>query len=264
MLEKLKAIGFSEYEAKAYLALLKLGEATGYEIAKNSGIPRSMVYQTLKKLREKGAVQEIQGDPVKYLAESPLEYLDRLSEEFSARIGEARKALETYIQVEPQERVIHLNGQQIAEKIRKMLRKAERNVKLLASVAMVNPYREELNQLRQKGVKVELTLIGKTEGWSAFKPVVLSREKTILKKRDSLGFQLIVDDDELLLAEVGAENEAIGIWTRHPVVVHLAEHHFLHHHDLPKLFQALLEEIEPEVRERCRTKLKELLQKLEP
>lgn len=35
-------IGFTEYEAKAYIALLRLGPATGYQIAKESGVPRSM------------------------------------------------------------------------------------------------------------------------------------------------------------------------------------------------------------------------------
>ncbi|ABB15587.1 TrmB family transcriptional regulator [Carboxydothermus hydrogenoformans] len=263
MLEKLKALGFSEYEAKAYLALLNLGEATGYEVAKNSGIPRSMIYQTLNKLIEKGAVQKIQGEPVKYLAEPPPEYLERLKEEFSLKISEAKKALEALTPPGAKERVIHLNGEQIAGRIREMLQKATKNIKLLASMAMVLPYQELLENARQRQVAVELTLIGKGEELQEFDPVILTPEKTVLKKRGSLGFQLIIDDDELLLAEEGGENETIGIWTRHPVVVHLAEHHFFHHHDLPKLFNAFLSEIEPEVKEHYWKKIKELQQKLE-
>ncbi|GAV21870.1 TrmB family transcriptional regulator [Carboxydothermus pertinax] len=263
MLEKLKSLGFSEYEAKAYLALLNLGEATGYEVAKNSGIPRSMVYQTLHKLIEKGAVQKIQGEPVKYLAEPPSEYLERLKEEFSVKVREAKKALEAITPGGTKERVIHLNGEQIPGRIREMIHKAKKNIKLLASIAMVIPYQEELKNARQRQVAVELTLIGKGEELQEFNPVVLTTEKTILRKRGSLGFQLIIDGDELLLAEEGVENETIGIWTRHPVVVHLAEHHFFHHHDLPKLFNAFLSEIEPEVKEHYWKKIRELQQRLE-
>ncbi|MEP7288080.1 MAG: helix-turn-helix domain-containing protein [Chloroflexota bacterium] len=38
------AVGFTEYEAKIYLELLRNNPATGYQLAKQAGIPRSMVW----------------------------------------------------------------------------------------------------------------------------------------------------------------------------------------------------------------------------
>ena len=38
-ISKLARLGFTNYEAKAYTALLKENPLTAYEIAKNSGIP---------------------------------------------------------------------------------------------------------------------------------------------------------------------------------------------------------------------------------
>ena len=38
---KLKQLGFSEYEAKAYTALVNEHPLTAYEISKNTGIPSS-------------------------------------------------------------------------------------------------------------------------------------------------------------------------------------------------------------------------------
>lgn len=61
-IELLKEAGFSGYEAKAYTALLARGGAlNGYEIAKQSGVPRSTVYETLSKLVARGAAFEVEG-----------------------------------------------------------------------------------------------------------------------------------------------------------------------------------------------------------
>lgn len=52
----LKNLGFAEYEAKAYLALLSFSPATGYAVAKNSGVPRSKIYEVLDSLVDRGDV----------------------------------------------------------------------------------------------------------------------------------------------------------------------------------------------------------------
>ena len=43
LLPQLVKLGFSEYEAKAYIALLGKSPVSGYELAKQSGVPRSMI-----------------------------------------------------------------------------------------------------------------------------------------------------------------------------------------------------------------------------
>lgn len=49
-------LGFNEYEAKSYVALVKLGPATAYQVSKASGIPRARIYDVLNTLVEKGIV----------------------------------------------------------------------------------------------------------------------------------------------------------------------------------------------------------------
>ena len=41
--ENLAQFGFSQYESKAYIALIKKSPVTGYELAKNSGVPPSKI-----------------------------------------------------------------------------------------------------------------------------------------------------------------------------------------------------------------------------
>ncbi len=41
-------------------SLLKQSPLTGYEISKQSGVPRSMIYQSINKLVSNGAINEVQ------------------------------------------------------------------------------------------------------------------------------------------------------------------------------------------------------------
>ena len=56
--KKLMQIDITDYEAKVYPAMLSLYPATGYQLSKESGVPRSMVYEPLKRLHAKGAALE--------------------------------------------------------------------------------------------------------------------------------------------------------------------------------------------------------------
>ncbi|HPR96879.1 MAG TPA: helix-turn-helix domain-containing protein [Thermotogota bacterium] len=61
LIENLKIIGFSEYEAKIYLALLQYGELTGYSASKKSNIPKPNAYSALNGLVKKNAALKTEG-----------------------------------------------------------------------------------------------------------------------------------------------------------------------------------------------------------
>jgi|GEM_PF-1243449 len=65
-LKKLMDMGLTEYQARVYLALLKLGKTTAGEIPSESKVPRTRIYSTLKGLHEKGLVEIIPEKPAKY------------------------------------------------------------------------------------------------------------------------------------------------------------------------------------------------------
>lgn len=67
----LQQAGFTDYEARAYIALLQKSPQTGYELAKHSGIPRANIYGVLQKLESRGAaVKVVSPDAVRYNAVS--------------------------------------------------------------------------------------------------------------------------------------------------------------------------------------------------
>lgn len=59
---QLGALGFTEYEAHVYLALLQHHTASGYQLSKASGVPRSMVYEALGRLAQRGAILTLPED----------------------------------------------------------------------------------------------------------------------------------------------------------------------------------------------------------
>ena len=77
----LEELGLSKNEAKAYLAVLELGSATANTIAKKSGVHRTNVYDSLKRLTERGLVNHISsGNKTTYGAADPEELLNVIKE----------------------------------------------------------------------------------------------------------------------------------------------------------------------------------------
>lgn len=77
----LEEIGLDEKEAKTYLALLKLGEATASRVHKETKIERSLVYYVIEKLVNSGLTGFKIKNGVKYYSPSdPEQILDGLKE----------------------------------------------------------------------------------------------------------------------------------------------------------------------------------------
>ncbi len=76
MNDEIKALidlGLTNYEAKTYFALLKLGQANASKIASSAGIARAKVYELLNSLVVKGFCSEYQGQTKLYEPISPKE-----------------------------------------------------------------------------------------------------------------------------------------------------------------------------------------------
>lgn len=79
-MEKIKALenlGLSEKEAKVYLALLELGQASAYRVAQKSGVKKPTTYVLLDELRKKELVVKMPGSTAQmFIAKSPEEFFN--------------------------------------------------------------------------------------------------------------------------------------------------------------------------------------------
>ena len=69
--ELLKKLGFTSYEAKAYITLVLAGPLTATELASKSEIPQPRVYDVVQSLIEKGLILVSEGRPRKFQAIAP-------------------------------------------------------------------------------------------------------------------------------------------------------------------------------------------------
>jgi HTH-type transcriptional regulator, sugar sensing transcriptional regulator len=93
--ERLTQLGFSQYEARTYVGLLMSDGATGYSVANETGVPQPKVYETLRRLVDRGAAMLTGERPARYAAVAPNVLLNKLEKEFAARVEAARRSLET-------------------------------------------------------------------------------------------------------------------------------------------------------------------------
>ena len=84
----LKGIGLTLYEAQSYVTLTSLIQATAVEVSEKSGIPRSKIYDVLKKLNEKDFIEIEDGRPLTYIVKSPVEVLSREKEKINEKLDD--------------------------------------------------------------------------------------------------------------------------------------------------------------------------------
>jgi len=82
-LNKLKDFGLNSYEAKIWTALLSRGISTAGELSDIANVPRSRSYDVLESLEKKGFIIMKIGKPIKYIAVSPEEVIERVKKKIN-------------------------------------------------------------------------------------------------------------------------------------------------------------------------------------
>jgi sugar-specific transcriptional regulator TrmB len=83
VVEKLQRIGLTEYEAKAYLALLNTHLSTATKASEKSGVPRTKIYAVLEALKQKGWVRFYSGVPLLFKAVEPMRVFEKAKEDYT-------------------------------------------------------------------------------------------------------------------------------------------------------------------------------------
>jgi len=94
--EALTELGFGDYEARAYCALLAQSPANGYQVAQASGIPRAKVYECLERLVARGAAVRVESSEAGGKLFAPTDFgemLDEIQQSTRTACDRARDAL---------------------------------------------------------------------------------------------------------------------------------------------------------------------------
>lgn len=200
-LESLKSIGFSENEAKTYLALLADYPATGYQISKKAGIPRSMIYEILGHLASRGAVMEsYEGRATLYRPLEPEILLNEHHKNLVSILANLKVELGEIYSAKHDQRVWTITDlESIYSSARQMITNAKSELFLIINDQHANILFDPLQTSHQSGIKIHTLATGEksfpfTE--TAYHPPLESEIQGIA---DTL--VVIADQDEVLIAQ---------------------------------------------------------------
>ncbi|HET7324592.1 MAG TPA: helix-turn-helix domain-containing protein [Halococcus sp.] len=86
-------LGLTEYEARVYVALLRLGTGTAREIAEIAGVPRTRIYDATDRLTERGFVDVQRASPKMFRPASRETALRKLQLDHETTLGQLSEAL---------------------------------------------------------------------------------------------------------------------------------------------------------------------------
>ena len=145
--------GLTRQEAVIYETLLKHGEMTGYEVAKETGISRSNAYASLAGLADKGAAYLIKGETAKYTPVPVPQFVTNTLASLAEK-GEFLKA-HAPVRQDTSDGYITVQGAlNIRNKIRQMLADMEHRLYVMAPSDVISQFSDELIAQLTAGKKV--------------------------------------------------------------------------------------------------------------
>jgi len=222
-------LGFTEYEAKVYLSLLRTSPASAYEIGKASGVPTSKIYEVLKKLAAKEIIAVMDdGKTKRYVPADPDEYLDRCRSRTVKVIEELRAGLAAARGERELSQIWNIREYDY------LIDKARRMIEGARAAALLSVWREELALLEDvitealnREVKVVIVHFGPPEhslGRMYLHPI----EDTLYQEKGGRGITIVADGKEVLMGTIADDHRVEGAWSRNGGFVMMAEDYIKH------------------------------------
>jgi sugar-specific transcriptional regulator TrmB len=215
----LQRLGFTEYEAKVYLALLRQSPLSGYAVARGSGVPRSKVYEVLQGMVERGEVLVSYGDPTQYAPLPANELIAKRRSVTESLLQTAEQALEGYATDDVGLSLIWVisGREEILARMREVIGRAARQILLEVWPDDAPEVRDALAAAADRGV--EITVI-------AYKVVDFPFAKVYMHDiterddahRGTAGRWMIlaVDAKEVVTGIVSHGGDSRASWSAHP------------------------------------------------
>lgn len=199
MIDSLKKMGFTMYEAKAYIALLENEEMNGYELSKVTGIPKSNAYSVLETMVEKGYAYRIDEKSVKFTAVGFEEIAEDVKNQLNKTIDYLQKnlpikkgAVDKFITVEGSSNIVH--------KIITMINKAVSKIIIDVYDMDLDEILDALKGAKARNVSICLIVTGYKDRGLDFNYIYCHDGEEKIKKRD---FNMVCDGEIAISAEIG-------------------------------------------------------------
>ena len=247
----LKELGFSQYEATCYMALVGEHPVNGSQLSKLSGIARSRIYDVLRSLISKGYVMEINSGQYAPLPSDEL--IRRLKKTFETNLSAFETQLSNSTRKEDFEYIWTITGyDNVMERAIEMIHEAKEEIYVRLFPEASRRLDQYLTAAAQRGVKIRYIAMGKIP--KKFDVMVMHPDHEHLQKTiGGRSFEVITDKREALVGIFGAGQEDISPinWTRNQwfiVANRDSLRHDFYHSFLEKILDQRQELTEDELR----------------
>lgn len=227
------------YEVKVWAALLSRGVSTAGELSDIANVPRSRSYDVLESLEKKGFVIMKLGKPIKYIAVSPVEVVERVKKNMRKEADDKVKRLDSLKNTEilNELNTLHTQGVELVEPsdlsgsirgrhnlynhIEYTIRNAESSVTIMTTsqglIRKVEGLKAALEVVKKRGVTIRIAAPITKECKNAVKEIQSVAE---VRNTTSKSRFVVVDGRELIFmvlddSEVHPTYD-IGIWINTP------------------------------------------------
>lgn len=223
-IKQLERLGFSRYEASAYVALLKQSPQNGYELAKTSGVPRANIYAILKKLEARGAVLKLDTlAGARYAAVGIEELIQQQEARFTEILDKTRESLTGLASEPAQGYVWNAQGYDaMLDHARAVLQEAREQVWLAVCRPEAAALHETVQALTARGVRVSTVCLSGCPAETCGNCRGKIYRNAILPARPTRWLLAVPDNTELLASEIGPDDQTLTIRTRQSLLIDLA------------------------------------------
>ena len=209
-----KALGFSQYEAACYMALLGSHPENGSQLSKASGIARSRIYDVIRGLTAKGLVIEVNAG--QYAPLPPDELINRLKREFNRNLDVLKAQMDKAGQKKMTEYVWTLTGYDaVMAKAGEMIDQAESEIYVRLFPDAGKRLEKHLTAAEKRGVNIRYIAMGRIEKKFDVQVTHPNHEK-LVRTIGGMSIDVITDRQQALVGvfETGNTDLSRINWTR--------------------------------------------------
>ncbi|NOX32780.1 MAG: TrmB family transcriptional regulator [Deltaproteobacteria bacterium] len=229
IMNDMKKLGFSEYECKAYLKLLEDFPLNGYALSKNSGVPRSRIYEVLENLIDKQMVFEQACEKNKlYYPVEPDIFIKKLKiryEEVFSNISKFAEKL--YKEKQQDDKLVVIKGRpNIISFLNLLIKGAQKRIAISIWEEEIKDLTLELGAALQRGVILRGIYFGENLPYDTLVPH--RRIKRYMAEKKQRFLSIIIDNAHAVSGIVSRGEKSKVTWTRDEGFIEISEDYIAH------------------------------------
>lgn len=222
LLGKLIKLGFTNYEARTYLGLLRSNPATGYEVSQQTDVPRSVIYSILRKLESMGVVVSIHDKPRRYIPLSPKQLLSLLESDFSKRISSLKEDLINFNNKPESEGFWNIRGyESLMELCSSLINETTESIYLSGWKREIEQLKPELLIAKKRGIEIIIFSFTEVDG-DFGETFAYGISDAKLAKFWDPKLILVTDSKNLVMGSANMDDDQQAIWSQNRAVITIA------------------------------------------